>query len=243
MSFGSLAHEVLQAFGRSVVASSTDAMQIYDFLSTTLTDLRDRRFGSQCYPSVRLQVEQLRGRLHAFAQWQAVRARDFEIVAVEKDFAPDEVSWPLDGRRFSIYGRIDRIERHRSTREIHVMDYKTSATAAKDPARDHVGLDGVWYNFQLPLYSVLAMGEYDAPAFRLGYINLPAKATDVGAAYARWSTEQLNAGLEVARDVVRRIWMQEFWPPRQLGRGYRDDYAVLCEGRQDVVAMVQEGKR
>ncbi|MBA2668967.1 MAG: PD-(D/E)XK nuclease family protein, partial [Gemmatimonadetes bacterium] len=68
LAFGNLAHEILESFGRSEVAQSTDAAEIATHLDGLLEKVSSQQYGSDCLPAVRLQVEQLRARLHAFAR-------------------------------------------------------------------------------------------------------------------------------------------------------------------------------
>ena len=69
--FGSLAHEVLHAFGKGSLAASADAEAIREHLGQLLDECVLQQYGKAPMPSILVQVEQLRRRLAAFAQWQA----------------------------------------------------------------------------------------------------------------------------------------------------------------------------
>ena len=65
LSFGSLAHDVLEAFGRSEIEAgeaTVDARQLRDRLDDLLDHESGRRFRSSLLPAVRLQLDQLRWR-------------------------------------------------------------------------------------------------------------------------------------------------------------------------------------
>src|SRR5690606_16318035 len=67
--FGDLAHEVLERFGRGAEVHSADAGVVAARLDALLDACARERFGERGLPVVRLQVEQLRARLRAFAHW------------------------------------------------------------------------------------------------------------------------------------------------------------------------------
>lgn len=62
---------------------------------------------------------------------------------------------------------------------------------------------------------------------RFGYIVLPKDISQVDALIAEWTTADLDGADEVARDVVRRIRRQEFWPPAATP-DFAEDYAPIC---------------
>lgn len=94
LGFGSLAHDVLQAFGQSDQVDSAAADEIQQELDALLDAAVAERFGLASgggavrhggpLPAVLVQVEQLRARLHAFARWQAEWfSAGWRVVAVE----------------------------------------------------------------------------------------------------------------------------------------------------------------
>ena len=128
LGFGNLAHDVLEAFGRSALKASPDAEAIEGFLVDRLHRARAERFPASVLASVPLQMRQLERRFQEFAAFQARRAREgWSIEAVEWSPGLDVPEGEeIDGRRRGmvrldmgadeapvwIKGKIDRIERH-----------------------------------------------------------------------------------------------------------------------------------
>ena len=69
--FGSLAHEVLKSLGDSPDVAAARPETIVKYLDERLDTAVSAQFGKTPLPSIRVQVEQLRRRLAAFADWQA----------------------------------------------------------------------------------------------------------------------------------------------------------------------------
>ncbi|MCA9204615.1 MAG: PD-(D/E)XK nuclease family protein, partial [Planctomycetales bacterium] len=72
--FGSLAHTVLEEFASSDERESTDSDRIRLCFEHLLARQVARQFGEHPGPAIRIQVQQLRLRLAALAEWQAERA-------------------------------------------------------------------------------------------------------------------------------------------------------------------------
>ena len=114
-----------------------------------------RQFGADPLAAVLVQIEQLRGRLAAFARWQAQWAAEgwrIQYVEVGEDRA--KAALVVDGREMGLRGRIDRIDFHAAKDQWVIFDYKTS-DAAKTPEQVHLDA-GQWVDLQLPLYRHLA---------------------------------------------------------------------------------------
>lgn len=219
LAFGELAHTVLRRFGESEASRSEDLRSIRDRLDDFLDGLAAERFGRDVLPAVRLQVEQLRLRLHAFAAWQARRAREgWEVVGVEIDApgegAPFQVD--VDEDPILLTGRIDRVDRNVRTGAWAILDYKTSASPATPEAthRTGHGADRRWTDLQLPLYRHLlpVMAEagrlpteiLDAvDALSMGYVNLSREGA--AEAMAAWGAKDLASADEAAREAVRML--------------------------------------
>ena len=205
LQFGDLAHEVLFVFGRSDLASSTDAEVISNFLVRALEVCCRRRFGGAALPAVELQRRQLAWRLRRFAEVQAARAEEgWRIQEVE--WAPAApVTLDVDGEAVPLKGRIDRIDRHADGRWA-ILDYKVGE-GKRTPEKDHHDRGKKnWKKVQLPLYAHLArelVGE-DPP--ELGYFNLGRSPEEVGVWIAAgWKPGDLAAALDAARGVVREV--------------------------------------
>lgn len=216
LGFGVLAHDILRDFSRTEEAAATDPEAVADRLDRLLNAAAARRFGSGALPAVHLQVEQLRHRLRAFAEWQAARvARGWTLRVAEIGTPEGGVPFDVDGRPVHIRGRIDRIEVHAETGAVAVFDYKTG-DRVKSPDSTHRDRSGAWRDLQLPLYRFLLPhlrlpgGEpvvegMESRDVHLGYIRVPKDVSRVGAALAAWEAEEIGSALERARDVVRHL--------------------------------------
>ncbi len=133
-SFGSVLHEIVGRFGSyhvsgRPVCDSTDADEIYRFLSWQLDDYMKNRFRQDASPAVAIQQEQIRNTLYHFSRWQSLwRQNGNEILWVEK--APKlNVVFSAGGPPMRIHGRIDRIDYNRETNTLYVFDYKTYSSS------------------------------------------------------------------------------------------------------------------
>jgi ATP-dependent helicase/nuclease subunit B len=259
--FGDLAHAVLQDFGRSDARHATDGPEIARALDRLL-EARAAGFGAHALPAVRIQLEQLRQRLHAFAAWQAERTRSgWEIEAVEGRLLEEEAvdaaaqagpqgvlmaPFPVDGVPFTLRGRIDRIDRHRESGEVQILDFKTG-DRPEEPERTHRRRNGAWKDLQLPLYRHLAatLTRFggrpliaDADAVTLGYVLLPRELERTGECLARWDVEVMHTADDTARQLIRELRQGriEF----QEGRGGDGPLAPLLGRRLLVAAETSE---
>ncbi len=247
--FGSLMHNVLDAFGGDEEARQLkDEGAIYATLVALLDQQVKQIFGE--YPPLPLLVQQeiARQRLYHAARQQAnERTNGWEIIGSESQFRKE-----LDG--IPVHGRIDRIERNADTGAVRVLDYKTSNTA-KQPASQHwrkyreesdvetvpdyarFEIDDKayhWTNLQLPLYGWALEAEY-GPEVTLGYFNLPAIGTDTGVALLDpFDREMLDATLICARGVVKAVQSGVFWPPRT--RVDYDDFEGILFGLPELTS-------
>jgi RecB family exonuclease len=241
--FGDLVHRVLAGFGRSEQADAKEARTTSDwtkvagYLDHKLDEVAAARFGKkQARPAVLVQVEQLRLRLRAFAQWQAQRSGDgWRIVFSEDADNQKKLScnWPVDNRPFTLEGRIDRIDYHEGLGRLAVLDYKT-ADSGDDPTKTHLKADK-WIDLQLPLYrhllsaatpKAIAVEEVEVD---LGYIVLPVDVKGVGLKRGEWDDAMLASADETARSVVRLIWDEQFGPLTSPPPDFCDDLAVICQ--------------
>jgi ATP-dependent helicase/DNAse subunit B len=240
--FGSLAHEVFQAFGRGEAKDSTDPKRIAEALKRALDALALAQFGRRPWPAVELQVAQFSRRLEFFAEVQARRAADgWRIVEVE--WTPsDPVALELGGGESSMFlrGKIDRIdarEKPGSTeREWAILDYKTGSKAS-DPTK-HLDRSGAWKDLQLPLYTLLARGIAQRP--QLGIFSVGKDAAETGIRFAAWDESVLESAFEAARDVARKVRRGVFF---DLGDDFPDDPILLAiAGRGLVASAAPEGE-
>jgi ATP-dependent helicase/nuclease subunit B len=263
MRFGTLAHRVLELFGKTAAAASADVNVVADALDACLDEYVARNYGA-VFPAVRLQVEQLRLRLRTFAVHQARRVADgWTTVAVEYGtpeggvplpgvrLPDDDAPQPVNGAEFRVTGRIDRIDYHAATGAWAVLDYKTGERG-DGPDTVH-RRRGEWVDLQLPLYRHILphvvdgdgnrafTGGADADV-RLGYILLCGNPDEIRFAEVQWTQQELDAALDAARDVVAIVRRNIYEFPGLDSGWYADDVAeMMGRGRlmledDDVVA-------
>ncbi len=230
LDFGNLLHEVLEAFGRSELRKSTDPQAIRRFVDAEVDRLARQTYGSLLRPAVQLQLQQLKLRLHAFADRQARhRAEGWAITNVESTF--DNVPFRTsDGRTVQLRGRIDRIDFNTRTGEWLVLDYKSSKIG--DPDKTHrvsrKGGPTVWKDLQLVLYRHLAWSIPLEGPMQCGYFHLPADIDQTDLRLLDWSEEDFASGDEAAREVAAKILDQSFWPPTPPDKE-QSDFARICQ--------------
>ncbi|MEE2681835.1 MAG: PD-(D/E)XK nuclease family protein [Planctomycetota bacterium] len=208
-SFGTLAHDVLEEFGRSDLRDSIDAPSILDFLAKTLREQVRREYGDPCLPTIELQTRMLLRRLERFASVQAdIAAQGWRCHAVERRLKAT-LELP-DGPPVEIIGRVDRIDRHEDGRW-RVLDYKTSINAA-NVSRKRTK-DGRWKDLQLPLYDYLVrrteaqLGDL----VEVGYFAIPKELSRLQVSTADdWDASVMAGGVNRAREVVLEMRRGEF---------------------------------
>ena len=248
--FGTLVHDVLDAFGKDKKASKLkDPGVINSFFVAELKKQVGARFGKHPPLPVRVQTMIAERRLYQVAIVQAQARREgWEIIKVEDKFKIE-----LDG--LFINGRIDCVEKNKTTGAVRVLDFKTS-NIAKEPASQHFKIfrekrDGEvvrpyaqfnlnektyhWTNLQLPLYAWALEGEFESD-ISVGYFNLPTLGTDTGIALLEpFDREIMDSALMCAHGVVQDIKANRFWPPTQ--QVTYDDFADILFGQPEVTAI------
>lgn len=248
--FGNVAHDVLERWGRDLNARTLEKSEaIHAWLSAELDRIVGEWFGKRIPLAVRIQTESLKQRFLWMARIQAeTRLEGWEIIDVEHKFE-------LKFGESLIVTKIDRIDRHRETGKLRVLDYKTGSMDSVDKSHRkkltassvlplHLDLrcpavyqsedkgkstDFLWHNLQLPLYaSALVKNGEPMPApcyFMLG-------STQAGVGIEEWNgfeTEDLEAAQCCAEWVAQQIAAKVFWPPAEKIK--YDDFAVLAAGR------------
>jgi RecB family exonuclease len=232
--FGTLLHRVLGTFGRDPKGprSSTREQDVLNYLEELLIDESGRAFGrDNRRPAIRLQLEQARQRLEAFATHQAELVRQgWRIVYAEEDHDELSVPFEVSGSPIKLLGRIDRIDVHEDTKRVRILDYKTG-DKAQHPLKTHFSQDQ-WIDLQLPLYRHLWPAKrLNLPAtseVELGYFNVPRQLDKTGVVIAEWDVDMLETADNVARRVVTAIRNEEFWPPADVPPEYSEDFAAIC---------------
>jgi hypothetical protein len=233
--FGNLAHEVLEAFARTSEITSPEEDAVRRRLDSILDETVLARFGKRAFPAVRVQTEQLRARLHAFARWQAEWVADgWRVVGAECSTPEGGVPFEVDGEPIRITGRIDRIDHHAATGRWALLDYKTG-DEGREPEKTHRAGRGEarqWIDLQLPLYRHLLPHLLDsegrplyspgsADEILLGYLLLPRQLAAVGLKPAEWSAAELASADECAREAVRTLRKNEFRFDPTSAKSYR----------------------
>ncbi len=247
LDFGSLVHEVLQVMGadRELWACS-DAER----LGRALADLAGRaaaaRFGNPPPSAALVALASARARLEALAREQAaLAAQGWEIVAVEQQKS-------VVRRGFTLVGKIDRVDRHRESGHVRIIDYKT-ADATRSPAAMHLAPRRAgsadynrlerqgradrrgkvrvrawqWRNLQLPAYRLLHGGE---ERVELAYFNLPKAVGETGlSAWDDFDAEAMASALRCLDGVLADIAARKFWPPAARVE-HDEDFAPLFAG-------------
>jgi ATP-dependent helicase/nuclease subunit B len=245
--FGNVAHEVLERWGRDVQARAyQESAAIHAWVSAELDRVVAERFGQRVPLSVSIQTEALRQRLVWFSRVQASQAADgWEIIAVERG-----VTLTLGDT--VVKAKIDRIDRHASTGEVRVIDYKTGKVEAVEGAHRkrltpssqvpahlqgadcpavfaglHRGkpADFLWLNLQLPLYVLGVEEEFGAIAIP-AYFSLA--DTEDKVAVHEWrdfGAQDLACAKDCATWLTNQIAAGVFWPPAETVE--YDDIAVL----------------
>lgn len=229
--FGTLAHDVLYDFALDPnVKDSENGTEIAEYLSAVLDKHVDEHFQKSRLPAVTVQIEQLRNRLKLFADLQAQqRAEGWRIVFAEQEVFHELI---VDGKPFTINGIIDRVDRHETTGQIFVWDYKTS-DAGDEPEYTHWSPKKGWVDLQLPLYRHLVTElDFEDPDFEnvgMGYVLLPRDLNKIKFAPANWREDQLAQADEKAFGVIRDLRNQIFWPPNPQPPRFSADYAGICQ--------------
>ncbi len=247
--FGTVAHEVLERWGRDTEARDfVKSEAIHGWLSTELDRVVAEWFGTRVPLAVRIQTEALRQRLLWLSRVQAENRKEgWEVVDVER-----KVELPMG--EASIVAKIDRIDRHRETGGLRVLDYKTGHVEGVDRAHrkrltatstlpSHLSQDCpavyegedrgkpinfLWHNLQLPLYAaaLVKRGEtLPAPC----YFTL--RSTEAEVKIHEWTnfeTPDLEAAESCAAWVAAQIAAKVFQPPAE--KVAYDDYQILAAG-------------
>jgi len=242
MDFGSLVHDTLHEMAlNEEMRGCADIGRLQEFLCAEAADWVTKRFGRSLPLQVEVQLEAARQRLRQAAKVQTELVRQgWEILRWEM-----KIEGEMEG--ILVRGKIDRIDRHRRTGRIRVLDYKTSDKAGVPeeahlgslpketewPAYARVEVAGRqrrWTDLQLPLYSILLSSAQELRGpFELGYFNLPKALDDTSVfLWENLSAALLESANACARGVICDIKSRRFWPPAQKTR--YDDFESLFVG-------------
>ena len=228
--FGNLAHLVLEDFGHHKIRNAASESAILEFLNDQLDSRSKEMYGGFRLPAVRIQIEQLRMRLARFAPLQAQMVADGWRIANAEEKVLHKLM--VDGQEFIVKGTIDRIDIQESTGKIAVWDYKTS-DQGDDPTTMHLR-HGEWKDLQLPLYRKLiteidCLKGKDLENVQLGYVQLPKQLDKVSFTTLRCTPDQLEDADRLVADIIRKIRMGLFWPPKRKAPQFSEAFAGICQ--------------
>lgn len=230
--FGDLCHNVLEAFANDPIKDSSDENAIAEFFSQELDRQANEFSQGNRLPAVRIQVEQLRQRLLAFAPKQAEHRRSGWRIVSTEELLHHEMD--VDGKPFTIRGKIDRVDQHEETGQVAVWDYKTTTGGPNPDTKHYASIKGKWKDLQLPLYRYLVQ-EVDAVAgadfdnLIVGFVLLHENANDIGFCPSEKLLPMQDSADEKFREIVRNLRAANFWPPVDPPPEYSDDYAAICQ--------------
>jgi ATP-dependent helicase/nuclease subunit B len=241
LDFGSLMHKALETLATDeTIRGCADEHVIAGVLRKALSREAEERFGAEPSLAVTMLLESARQRLGAAARIHAGLAKDgWEIML------PPEQRLTMELNGMTIVGSIDRVDRHRDTGAVRIIDYKTSDSGA-DPRRDHLGSakhaqelarvrvrtngkekEYAWTRLQLPVYRLLLeAGEDVAGPIELAYFNMPLAVGETGVAvWEDFDDERLEQARDCAARIIDAVRQRIFWPPAE--RVTYDDFEDL----------------
>lgn len=204
--FGTLIHDTLQRFSHADEAKSTSEDRIRRCVEGLLDEVVASIVGSRTPAAVRVQVEQARKRLVAWAEVQAEWAESGWRIKHTEWQPASGCTIAVDGKPFGVRGRIDRIDVRGD--EFAIIDYKVSESRKFIRARHVRG--GRWIDLQLPLYRTLAKPVTLASRPTLAICHIPAKPGDTEFEVAEWSEAELATADAAAECVVRSVRQGKF---------------------------------
>lgn len=224
LDFGTLLHDALRAMGASDMWRAENPDKLADFLIAHVDAALARRFPHPLPLPIQISQDAARQRLRqAAAQQVDLTQAGWEPLHVEMRYEMHLKGLPL-------HGTIDRIDQHRDTHALRIIDYKTSDTPAS-PQDTHLGVcrdttpefaqvsigkkTKRWTDLQLPLYQLLLRANGLATEnIEVAYFNLPKAIMQTGLApWNNWTPALLDAAHQCAEAVVTQIQDAVFWPP------------------------------
>jgi len=259
LDFGSMLHEVLHRMtADKKMCCCYEETEIVSFLHSQADKWTRRRFGVSPPLPVEIQLASAKQRLRAAARVQ--------VESLEQGWEVNETELRLEIELagMTVKGQIDRIDRHRETGAIRILDYKTSDNAKK-PQQEHLrtlstglaeyvvvnnnGTDKRWGDLQLPLYYLLLAGNREISGkVELGYFNLPKAVTDTELIiWDDFNEGLLKSARTCAEGIIKDVKERKFWPPSE--RIPYDEFEKLfpmaaekCVEVGDFEAFMKEGK-
>ena len=248
LDFGQVIHAVLQAMGANEqLWACRDAEKLGKALGGMAAKIMAGRYGKNLPLGALVALSSARARLEALAREQvALTKAGWEIIASEQNKS-------ITGNEFTIIGKIDRIDRHKDSGLIRIIDYKTSDTA-RSPKAEHLakrrdetpdynqlvfkGKEGRkgsagdkefrWVDLQLPLYRrMYDDGNAFNPKIELAYFNLPKAVGETGlSVWEDFNDDTMDSADNCIAGILENIANGTFWPPAGNVK-YDDDFKTL----------------
>ncbi len=225
LDFGSMIHDVVHRMTTDEkMRRCYEESELIKYLFSRVDKWVKRRFGLSPPLSVEIQLASARQRLRAAAYVQVEMLEQGWEVEETELWLETEIGGML------IRGQIDRIDRHRETGAIRILDYKTSDNAKK-PQQEHLGTistglaeyvvaknngkDKRWVDLQLPLYYLLLASNRELPEkVELGYFNLPKAVTETNVfIWNDFNDGLLNSARACAEGIIKDVKARRFWQP------------------------------
>ncbi len=247
--FGSLAHDVLQKMGEDKkLWSMQDAEKLGGILAEEAAKSFCRIYGKLMSPYVIVSLAAVQERLKAVAREQVIIASEgWEIVDVETGHGENGAErnrWRLKRSGYTISGIIDRIDKHKKTGKIRIIDYKTfdDTENKKHPESEHLVKrsdadptynlldlqkpdskgdvkhnERRWLDLQLPLYAMIYDQEtkYNENV-ELAYFVLPKSVSHTGLRlWGKFDHQRMESAVTCLDGVLEALNHEVFWPPAE----------------------------
>ncbi len=234
MLFGSLVHKTVELFGLdTTVCDSEDEHVIARALSKHLDDAVFGMFGDIISGAIKIQVELARVRLGEVANHQAKSAQEGWRILCTEEKHKKKVD--VNGSTMIISGVIDRIDVHKDTGQIRVLDYKTGGPTANDAHFKKT--TGQWIDLQLPLYRLLLSEIRDLDSHdksdqnvSLGYFRIGDQESKTGIDLLDLPDGVLEGVDDFIHQILSDIRSGNFGEaPSDPAPKYSSDFAWICQ--------------
>jgi len=234
MLFGSLVHRAVELFGMDTsVRDSEDEQVVSKAMSSCLDEAVQCMFGETVSGAIRIQVELARVRLAEVAKHQAMSASDgWRILCTEEKH---KTNVDVNGTTMKVSGVIDRIDVHKNTGKIRVLDYKTGGPSANDAHFKKQA--GEWVDLQLPLYRLLLseirkLDSHDKSAANvsLGYFRIGDQESKTGIDLLDLPDGVIDGVDDFIHRILSDIQSGIFGDaPSDPAPKYSSDFAWICQ--------------
>ncbi len=245
--FGTLLHHVFQQMAIDEdIRRSDNAGTLSAFLYGAATTWIAQQFGPSPPLQLLVQLEAARHRLSAAARVQTELVKEgWDILCAET---------LLEGQIGDLHvrGRVDRIDLHRETGALRIIDYKTSDSIQR-PEDAHIGGKPLehtpdyarvqtgkgtrrWTDLQLPLYHLLSPGLHQVEGgegeISVAFFCVPKTAGDTSLlVWEGLDGALLDSARSCALGIVKDVRSRRFWPPTE--KVQYDDFASIFHGPVD----------